>query len=151
MDGLHIFPTVNTHTNKLEEAYEVAKDFSAEFEGCEIWVPKFFQYDGASIPSAAYHIVGTPFNPRFMKAAVVHDWLYHTHEINRKCADTLFYRMLRECQVNKVTAILMREAVENFGGWYWDNDDDDNDYMNLLALKIQQDGREPSKYGLIGG
>ncbi len=148
MKNLYVFPTIETHSNKLEEAYEVAEDFSAEFQGKEIWVPKFFQYDGASIPSAAYHIVGTPFNPRFMKAAVVHDWLYHTHELNRGQADKLFYKMLRDAGVNKVTAILMREAVENFGGWYWDNDDDDIEYKNYLIEKIAHDNRDPKKYGL---
>ncbi len=148
MKHLYLFPIFETHSNKLDEAYEVAEDFAAEFQGNEIWVPKFFQYDGASVPSAAYHIVGTPFNPRFMKAAVVHDWLYHTHELSRGQADKLFYKMLRESGVNKVTAILMREAVENFGGWYWDNDDDDVQYKKHLFEIITRDGRDPKKYGL---
>ncbi|MDW6005423.1 DUF1353 domain-containing protein [Vibrio mangrovi] len=148
MSNLTLFPIVEPHASKLDEAYEVAEDFGVVHQEQAIWVPKFFQYDGASIPSAAYGIIGTPFNPRFMKAAVVHDWLYYTHMLSRSDADQLFYELLRESGVRKIKAVLMREAVEGFGHFYWDNDEDDTEYLSELAGMIQNDGREPSKYGL---
>lgn len=148
MKELLVFPVVKPNKNKLDEAYEVAKDFLVTYENNDIWVPKFFQYDGASIPSIAWQIIGTPFNPKFMKAAVVHDWLYHTHQIEKKAADELFYILLIKNGVNKVKAILMKEAVENFGGWYWENDSDDKEYIKMLKDKIIKAEGSSSKYGI---
>ncbi|ESP91132.1 hypothetical protein N483_15680 [Pseudoalteromonas luteoviolacea NCIMB 1944] len=148
VDALNLKPVILTHSNKLENAYELVDDFPYEHNGKVRWVPKFFQYDGASIPTLAYHMVGTPFNPRYMKAALVHDWLYHTHEIERAAADELFYSMLCESGVGDAKAKIMRLAVELFGRWYWHNDDADQAYKKELEELIRQDGRNPSVYGL---
>lgn len=145
---LLLCPVINPDKNKLEEAYELTADFGVLYSEQQISVPKFFQYDGASIPNGAHPIIGTPFNPRFMKAAVVHDWIYHTHQISRNEADDLFFQMLIEDQVNEVKAVLMREAVQNFGGWYWNNDQQDLAYLESLSQKIKSDNRDPAKYGL---
>jgi len=83
-----------------------------------------------------------------MMAAVFHDWLYHTHQLEKEAADELFYELLRASNVGKVKAIVMREAVENFGGWYWENDKDDRAYLKRLSERIRKDGRDPAKYGL---
>ncbi|OCQ21200.1 hypothetical protein A7985_11250 [Pseudoalteromonas luteoviolacea] len=148
MDVLNLKPVLVTHSNKLETAYELIEDFPYQHDGQVRWVPKYFQYDGASIPTLAYYFVGTPFNPRYMKAALVHDWLYHTHEIDRVAADGLFYDMLRSAGVSNAKASLMRIAVEQFGRWYWKNDLDDEAYKAELKNKIINDGRQPSVYGL---
>ncbi|MCO6057266.1 DUF1353 domain-containing protein [Pseudomonas sp. MOB-449] len=148
MESLNLIPIVNPDKNKLDEAYEITVDIEVIYDDESIWVPKFFQYDGASIPSAAWQIIGTPFNPRFMVAAVFHDWLYHTHQIERDSADELLYELLLESGVKKTKATIIREAVKGFGGWYWDNDRDDISYIRRLANKISSDGRMPSKYGI---
>jgi|GEM_PF-1952817 len=145
---LYVFPTMTPFSPKLKEAYEVKEDFCTEYQGKLIWVPKFFQFDGASIPWPAYNLVGTPFNPKHMTAAVVHDWLYYSHEIERKHADRLFYQMLRDAGVGKVRAVLMRETVEAMGRFYWANDDKDKAFLEKLRQKIVDDGRDPLKYGL---
>lgn len=148
MELLHLIPVAKPDSNKLEEAYEVAADIETVFKETSIWVPEFFQYDGASIPSVAWQFMGSPFHPRLMAAAVFHDWLYHTHQLDRDAADKLFYELLRASNVGKTKAILMREAVQTFGGSYWENDKDDRAYINRLSAKIQQDGRNPAKYGI---
>ncbi|KZN63932.1 DUF1353 domain-containing protein [Pseudoalteromonas luteoviolacea] len=148
METLNLRPVLATHSNKLETAYELIEDFPYQHEGKVRWVPKYFQYDGASIPSLAYYLVGTPFNPRYMKAALVHDWLYHTHEVNREAADELFYLMLCDSGVSNTKASLMKMAVEKLGRWYWQNDADDEAYKQELKDKIIDDGRQPSVYGL---
>jgi hypothetical protein len=148
MGELLLFPVSKPDANKLEEAYEVAQDDDVSYKGTTIRVPKFFQYDGASIPASAWQLIGSPFNPRFMTAAVFHDWLYHTHQIDRHAADDLFYDLLRGNGVGKTKAVVMREAVQNFGGWYWNNDKDDRAYIRRLTDKIRADGRDPARYGL---
>lgn len=148
MERLLLLPVTKPDLNKLEEAYEVAGDLATKAAGDLIRVPKFFQYDGASIPPAAWQTIGTPFQPRFMAAAVFHDWLYHTHQIGKDDTDELFYDLLVASGVNKVKASLMLAAVETFGNWYWDNDSDDLAYLKRLAARIKKDGRDPSTYGM---
>ena len=104
MNALLLLPVIKPDVNKLEEAYEVAGDLSTKSAGATVRVPKFFQYDGASIPPAAWQAIGTPFEPRFMVAAVFHDWLYHTHQVEKKDTDALFYRLLVANGVNRVKA-----------------------------------------------
>ncbi len=53
MENLLLLPVVKPDKNKLEDAYEVADDLAIKREGALIKVPKFFQSDGASIPSPA--------------------------------------------------------------------------------------------------
>ncbi|RJX35552.1 MAG: DUF1353 domain-containing protein [Desulfurivibrio sp.] len=148
MEALRLIPVAKPDTNKLEEAYEVGADIEAVYKGTSVWVPACFQYDGASIPSAAWQLIGSPFHPRFMVAAVFHDWLYHTHQLDRDSADELFYDLLRASNVGKTKAVLMHGAVQNFGVWYWENDKDDLAYLKRLAKRIGQEGRDPAKYGL---
>ena len=111
-------------------------------------VPKYFQYDGSSIPTAAWPLIGTPFNPRFMYASVFHDWVYHTHMMARKTADQMLYDLLVGDGVPDTKAWIMFTAVDNFGKSYWKNDPDDNAYIKRLTQRIKDDGRDPTAYGL---
>ena len=146
MENLLLQPVVKPDKNKLEDAYEVAYDLAIKRAGELIKVPKFFQFDGASIPSPAWQVIGTPFQPRFMAAAVFHDWLYHTHQVDQDVTNGLFYDLLVEYGVGKTKAAIMRAAVETVGAWYWGNDKDDLDYLKRLAARIKQDGRDPADY-----
>jgi hypothetical protein len=146
MADLILIPVINPDKNKLEDAYEVVGDLAIKRKGEVIRVPKFFQFDGASIPPAAWQLVGSPFLPRFMTASVFHDWLYHTHQVDRETTDELFHDLLVSNGVGKVKASLMCAAVANFGGWYWENDADDLAYLKRLAARIKKDGRDPADY-----
>lgn len=148
MHKLHLQPITKPDSNKLPEAYEVVEDLSRKVGGVTVQVPKFFQYDGSSIPTAAWPLIGTPFNPRFMAASVFHDWLYHTHQVARKTADQILHDILIEDGVGETKAWIMLTAVENFGKAYWTNDPDDNGYIKRLTDRIKADGRKPADYGL---
>ncbi|MBI3678322.1 MAG: DUF1353 domain-containing protein [Proteobacteria bacterium] len=148
MTSLILLPVLKPDPNKLQEAYEVVEDDDTQVKTITIRVPKFFQFDGASIPWPAWQVIGTPFNPRFMGASVFHDWIYHTHQVTRDVADDLFHKMLVSDGVNKTKAWLMREAVVTAGGSYWDNDKDDLAYIDRLRKRIVADGRNPSQYGI---
>lgn len=148
MADLILLPIITPDKNKLEDAYEVVDDLSIKRKGQIIRVPRFFQFDGASTPPAAWQLIGSPFVPRFMNAAVFHDWLYHTHQIDRETTDELFHDLLVSNGVNEVKASLMCAAVANFGEWYWENDDDDQAYLKRLAARIRKDGRDPADYGM---
>ncbi|MSO99611.1 MAG: DUF1353 domain-containing protein [Acetobacteraceae bacterium] len=145
---LLLLPIDRPDSNKLDDVYEVAADIATQANGTTIMVPKFFQYDGASIPAAAWQLVGTPFHPRLMVASVFHDWIYHTHRISRPAADGLFEHLLIDSGVKPVKAGLMKAAVSIFGEHYWHNDPDDIRYIQRLARRIRQDGRNPADYGI---
>src|SRR5262245_28733410 len=114
MSRLLLLPCVKPDQNKLEEAYEVAGDTATKYGGKTIQVPKFFQYDGASVPPGMWQLIGTPFQPRFMTAAVFHDWVFHTHQIKFDDANDMFCKLLRDNGVNKIKAEMMHAAVEGF-------------------------------------
>ncbi len=141
-------PIDRPDTNKLEDAYEVAADVETHTNNTRMVVPKFFQYDGASIPSSAWQLIGTPFHPRLMVASVFHDWLYHTHQITRAAADDLFEHLLKASGVGSVKAGLMKAAVAVFGEHYWNNDPEDVAYIRRSSDRIRQDGRNPADYGI---
>ena len=150
MNKLLVLPVSRPDKNKLEEAYEVANDVDTKKGSALVRVPRFFQYDGASVPPMAWQVIGTPFQPRFMVAAVFHDWLYHTHQVDRKAANDLFYDLLIAGGVREAKASVMLAAVETFGGWYWNNDADDRAYLKRLAERIKKDKRNPADYGIEG-
>ena len=104
MSDLILEPVVKPDPNKLEVAYEVVEDIEAKVGTKTITVPKFFQFDGASVPSPAWQFIGTPFYPRFMVASVFHDWVYHTHEVTKKAVDNFFYNQLMADGVNQARA-----------------------------------------------
>ena len=92
MTPLLLSPILKPDSAKLSEAYEVAADVMRAVGNVTIRVPKFFQYDGSSLPMPAWPVIGTPFSPRLMGASVFHDWLYHTHQVGKQTADGLFHR-----------------------------------------------------------
>ena len=57
--------------------YELMSDFVyVRGNGKVIFIPKGFVTDGASIPRLFWRLVGDPFAPDYICAAVVHDFLW---------------------------------------------------------------------------
>ncbi len=59
--------------------------------------------------------MGSPFNPRFSAAAIMHDWLYRETEVKRSAADAVFLRLLLANGVNRFRARFMWCGVRLFG------------------------------------
>lgn len=88
--------------------------------GDYVVVPPNFETDLASIPRPLRLIY--PIHGAHTRAAVVHDYLYSTKEIDglpieRKRADRIFYEAMRESGVRRTKAYLMYLAVRA-GGWF---------------------------------
>lgn len=88
-----------------------------------VTVPAAFCFDGASIPRILWTQSGHPMLPRFLAAALVHDYLYGLlgpyddgYDITRKEADNLFFDMLRTDGVSYWRAKKMYYAVR-LAGW----------------------------------
>lgn len=88
-----------------------------------ISVPSDFVFDGASIPRVFWRLAGHPMLPRYLAAAVVHDYLYGADlketelQMTRKEVDLLFYDMLREDGVGWIKGNEMYYAVRMGGGF----------------------------------
>lgn len=81
-------------------------------------VPEDFVTDLASVPRLpfAYLLTGGLAHG----AAVVHDWLYTTHVVDRPTADAVFREAALECGVSAWQAWLMWAGVRVGGGGSWD-------------------------------
>ncbi len=84
-------------------------------------VPKGYITDGATIPTILHSVVGTPYSPKFITAAVCHDW--HCDLMNDKIptpnsyvptveeASDLFFELLKLDGVSLPKAFAMSTAV----------------------------------------
>lgn len=86
-----------------------------------IAVSKGFICDGASIPKFFYRVIGHPFQTKFILAAVIHDYLYATHEYDKNFSDKLFLKLLKQAKVPMWKRQLMYYSVKWFGKSAWNN------------------------------
>jgi hypothetical protein len=83
-----------------------------------ILVEKGFEWDGASIPRILWVTVGSPFQPEFMAASMIHDKLYElgpASGFTKKQADELFKKILIAEGVSETKAHIMYMAVRAAG------------------------------------
>ena len=108
------------------DKYELLEPFVYSYSSSDgdkkITVPAGFLYDGASIPSIAQPLTYTPFLPKVMLAALVHDYLYTTGEVRRIEADSIFFQLLIDSGVPRLTAELMYTGVRIGGGGHYTTD-----------------------------
>lgn len=80
-------------------------------------VPDGFVTDFASTPQWFEGVV--PRDGTYIKAAVLHDWLYETKPVSRKDADGIFRRVMREEGTGVLTRWTMYISVRIFGRSRW--------------------------------
>ena len=83
-------------------------------------VPAGFRSDLASIPQLLQAVVGKW--ERHAPAAVLHDWLYLTHEVDRRTADDVFAEAMRSLGVPAWKRRSMWTVVRVFAGFAWKAD-----------------------------
>ena len=95
--------------------YKVVQPFDFASEAAEriIRVPVGFVTDFASIPRFFWRIL--PPTGQYGKAAVIHDYLYNSHETSRETADKVFLEGMAVLGVPAVTRNIMYRAVRMFG------------------------------------
>ena len=93
-------------------------DLTAHWSVWEIRVKAGYSTDGASIPRAAWRVIGHPFQ-RYEAAAIIHDALYDSEHWQREQIDDCFRDLLRACGVGKMRRAVIYRAVRLFGGMTW--------------------------------
>ena len=108
-------PDVDLRTIAVEDRYENRSDieYTANMGDWSetILVPEGFVTDGASIPRIFWRLIGSPFQPRYMRAALVHDFLYKNGLLTRRKADDIFRAFLLADEVGRVLASVMWIAL----------------------------------------
>jgi hypothetical protein len=100
------------------ELYDHNKGFKYEFT-----IPKFYNWDGASIPRLVWRLIGAKTDPRFLIPSLIHDVLCENHHYvknDRYFADKVFERLLYCSKVNAFSRWMMFHSVDNFQkfqGW----------------------------------
>ena len=120
-----------------ENKYQLTRDYNLVVGNTNIVIPRYFMYDGASIPTLAWQFTFSPFHPDVMLPSLVHDWMYYNHQEDRETADDLFYGLLRESDVNHFKATAMWAAVRAGGELFWENDDHDTQMLLNLCERVR--------------
>ena len=87
----------------------------------EVAVPRYYTWDGASIPSLCWRLIGKPLDPRFALASLVHDWICEHAETRpqRVFADAMFLWLLRDAGVPAWRHYAMFLAVTAYRRLVW--------------------------------
>ncbi len=87
----------------------------------EVSVPRYYTWDGASIPPLCWRIIGKPLDPRFALASLVHDWICEEAETRpqRVFGDAVFLWLLRDAGVPAWRHYAMFLAVTMYRRVIW--------------------------------
>lgn len=98
--------------------FDLIKEVKHEFT-----IPKFYCWDGATIPRFFWRLIGAKTSAEFLIPSMVHDWMciYHASVgYDRNFSSRVFKALLVASGVGKAKAQIMYLAVDNFQkfcGW----------------------------------
>ncbi|MBD0381052.1 DUF1353 domain-containing protein [Paenibacillus sedimenti] len=104
--------------------------------------------DGASIPSALWAIVGSPYTGDYRRASIVHDIACNDQTISRKAADVMFYYACLAGGCSRSQAQLLYAGVRigawtaAFSNWPYESfsflDEVEEDYSSISSSDVQK-------------
>lgn len=83
-----------------------------------IYLHSGWNWNGATIPSAFWFVIGEPSEQKFALASLIHDYLYAIRA-DRSQADSAFRELLDWAGVNGRRVALMFWAVRAGGWWFY--------------------------------
>ena len=89
MNSFNKKPFITTNPENLKKPFELHNDIeyiSNEYNGKNyvIRIGKKYSWDGASIPRFFWRIVGSQYDPQFLPASCIHDYLCENKDIIEK-------------------------------------------------------------------
>ena len=93
-------------------------DISIVWRGQKYTVPAGFSCDGCSVPTFLWDSVSPQLDPRTLRGAIVHDYIYRGNVpgINRKEADMLLRELIKEDGFSAFKAGVVYWGVRLAGG-----------------------------------
>lgn len=80
-------------------------------------IPKYYCFDGASVPRFFWRVIGSNTDNNFLIAAMVHDVLCENHSYinnDRALSTQVFNALLESSDVHPFKRFLMKHSVDNF-------------------------------------
>ena len=111
------YPFINKRTLDVR-LYDKEKEQLYEFA-----IPKYYTYDGASIPPFFYRVIGANTDNKFLIAALIHDYTCENHSCvgnDRAFSSKVFNALLEVSEVAPFKRFLMKHSVnifQVFQGW----------------------------------
>lgn len=86
------------HADENGNIITLLDDITVVWCGQEYTVPAGFSCDGCSVPAFLWDSVSPQLDPRTLRGAIVHDYIYRGNvpEMNRKEADMLLRELIKE-------------------------------------------------------
>jgi len=100
--------------------YQLIQSYWFNRMGITLLIADGFKFDGASIPRFCWSMLGvTPFDPKVMLPAMIHDFIYTFHQYDRLTADIVFRDLCKLSGISDWDSDLMYKAVRIAGGSHW--------------------------------
>ena len=103
------YPFINKKTLKVR-LWDKRKDKIYDFE-----IPKYYCYDGASVPRFFWRVIGPNTDNKFLIAALVHDVMCENHHYvdnDRAFSTRVFNALLEASDVYPLKRFLMKNSVD---------------------------------------
>ena len=78
-------------------------------------IPKYYCFDGASVPRFFWRVIGRNTDNKFLIAALVHDVLCENHHLinnDRKFSTQVFNALLEASEVHPIKRFFMKNSVD---------------------------------------
>lgn len=103
------YPFMNKKLLKVMlKDYKKSKTYNFE-------IPKYYCFDGASVPRFFWRVIGANTDNKFLVAALVHDVLCENHHYvdnDRKFSTRVFNALLEASEVNPLKRFCMKNSVD---------------------------------------
>lgn len=91
--------------------------FNVDYLGShyEIEIPRLYCWNGADVPRIFWRLIGSPDNPNFLTASMIHDYMVTNRECvnnDRQLSSIIFRELLIGSGVSKIKAYIMYYAVD---------------------------------------
>lgn len=114
-----LFPNAPKMRPINDDLWLLEETFICTHKGRMITLKHGFETDGASIPRAAWRLIGHPFSMPILPCALVHDALYIAELVTRSEADWIFLELMQKVKVSWIKRNIVYSAVRIGGGVCW--------------------------------
>jgi len=111
---MNCFSQLKVKPNNDGRYWILLEDLICQWNEFYIKIPKGFITDFASVPRIFWSFL--PPVGRYIKPAVLHDYLYRYTKFNRKICDNIFLETMRDMKVPLYQRLLLYLGVR-IGGW----------------------------------
>ena len=109
------YPFINKKTLKVLLT-DLIKNKRYKFE-----IPKYYCFDGASVPRFFWRVIGSNTDNKFLIAALIHDYLCENHHLinnDRKFSTQVFNALLEASEVHPIKRFFMKNSVDFYQRFY---------------------------------